>query len=739
MKTAAIEKPTNRVDGLAKVSGSAKYAAEHNVPNLVYGYVVPSTVAKGRISSLDASEALGLPGVLQVFTHENSPRAAQSADDYNDDVAPPGSPFRPLASPEILFSAQPVALVVADSFELARHAASLVRVEYEREGHATDLYAERGRTHEPRPREFIPTHHVRGDADRRFAEAAVRIDAEYRCPAEHHHPMEPFATTVIRDESGRLTVYDKTQGTQNVRTYLCNVFGCSQEDLRVMTPYMGGGFGLGLRPQFQVFLAVLAARELKRSVRVSLTRQQMNGLSRRPATLQRIALGASNDGALQAIIHEAMAETSRFEDYSEAVTIWSGRLYRCGHARLGQGVVPLDLPTPGDMRAPGAPWGLYALECAMDELAYETGIDPIELRLRNYTEQDQIEDKPFSSKELRACYRQGAERFGWARRTARPRSMTDGEKLVGWGMAGGMWEAFQVGAEARAVFTADGKLMVGSAITDIGTRTYTVMTQIAADTLGLPIGNVTFTLGDSALPQAPVEGGSWTVSTVGSAVRAACGKIADRLLRSAREIPGSPLADCGPQDVLFAEGHIRSRKEPSRAVSLVQAMRRAGLGAIEEAASAGPTPEQEEYSRYTHSAVFAEVKVDEALGTVRVTRVVSAVAGGRILNPKTARSQVLGAIVMGMGMALEEESVIDHRLGRIMTRNLADYHVPVHADVQDIEVIFVPEHDEIVNPLGAKGLGEIGIVGVAAAIANAIFHATGKRVRELPITLDKLL
>ncbi|EGJ50889.1 xanthine dehydrogenase family protein molybdopterin-binding subunit [Desulfocurvibacter africanus] len=739
MKTAFIGKPANRVDGLAKVTGSARYAAEHNIPNLVYGYVVPSTIAKGRINSLDASEALGLPGVLQVFSHENSPRSAQSDDAYRDDIAPPGSPFRPLASAEILFSTQPVALVVADSFELARHAASLVRVEYAREVHATDLYAGRGRAHEPKPREFIPTPHVRGDADSRFAEAAVRIDAEYRGPAEHHQPMEPFATTVVRHESGRLTVYDKTQGAQNVRNYLCNVFGCSRQELRVVTPYMGGGFGSGLRPQFQVFLAVLAARELKRSVRVSLTRLQMLGLPRRPATWQRVALGASTDGKLKALIHEALAETSRFEDYSEPVTIWSDLLYRCDDVRLAHRVVPLDLSSPGDMRAPGAAWGLYALECAMDELAYETGIDPIELRLRNYTQRDHVEDKPFSSKELRACYQLGAERFGWARRTARPRSMQEGEKLVGWGMAGGIWDAFQVGAQANAVLTADGRLTVNSAAMDIGTGTCTIMTQIAADTLGLPIEKVTFTLGDSSLPDAPVEGGSWTASTVGSAVRAVCMKVGDTLLRSAREIAGSPLAGCGPQDVVFAEGNICSRQDPSRAVSIAQAMRHAGLGAIEETASAGPLPEQEKYSRFTHSAVYAEVKVDEALGSVRVTRVVSAVAGGRILNPKTARSQILGSIVMGMGMALEEESVLDHRLGRFMTRNLADYHVPVHADVQGIEVIFVPEHDEIVNPLGAKGLGEIGIVGVAAAIANAIFHATGKRIRELPITLDKLL
>ncbi len=739
MKTEHIGEPTSRVDGRAKVSGEAKYAAEYNLPNLVYGCVVSSAVARGKITATDVTDALQLPGVLQVFTHENSPRPAQSDDDYRDDVAPPGSPFRPLHDSQIRYSAQPVALVVADSPELARYAASLIRVKYEREAHATNLDEERYRANEPKPREFIPAPETRGNADKAFAGAAVQLEAEYGAPVEHHNPMEPFATTVVRDENGRLTVYDKTQGVQNVQNYLCNVFGYSKGDLRVISPFVGGAFGSGLRPQYQVFLAVLAARELKRSVRVSLTRQQMFSFVHRPATWQRIALGAALDGTLEAVIHEAIAETSQFEDYSEPVVQWSGLLYRCGNVKLSHKVAQLDLYTPGDMRAPGAVWGLYALECAMDELAFKVGIDPIELRLKNYAEKDQNEEKPFSSKELRACYRLGAERFGWARRKPQPRSMREGDTLIGWGMAGGIWDAFHVTADAKAVLTADGKLTVSSATSDIGTGTYTIMTQIAAETLGLPIEDVTFKLGDSSLPYSPVEGGSWTAATVGSAVKAVCEKIGKKLFQSARQIDGSPFADSKPDDVMFVDGQIRSRNDPSRAVSLIEAMRRGGLGAIEEQASAGPTPKEMQYSRLTHSAVFAEVKIDQDLGAVRVTRVVSAVAGGRILNPKTARSQVMGAIVMGIGTALEEESVIDHAFGRFMTHNLADYHVPVNADVHDIEVIFVQEQDEIVNPLGAKGLGEIGIVGVAAAIANAVFHATGKRIRDLPITLDKLL
>jgi len=732
-------KPISRKDGRAKVTGAAKYAAEYNVPGLVYGAVVSSAIARGKITRIDAADALRLSGVLQVFTHENCPQLAQSDDKYRDDIAPPGSPFRPLHSDEIKFSAQPVALVVADSLELARHAASLVRVGYMPEAHATDLHGERGRAYPPKPREYFPPPRSRGNADKAFAQAAVQVEAEYGAPAEHHNPMEPFATTVVLDENGRLTVYDKTQGVQNVQNYLCNVFGYPNEELRVVSPFVGGGFGSGLRPVYQAFLAVLAARELKRPVRVSLTRQQMFSFTHRPSTWQRVALGAAADGTLEALTHEAIAETSRFEDYTENVVTWSGLLYQCDNVKLDYRVVRLDLYTPDFMRAPGAVWGLYALECAMDELAFKAGIDPLQLRLKNYAEKDQVEDKPFSSKDLRACYMLAAERFGWAQRNPQPRSMRDGNMLVGWGMASGIWDAFYVMAEAKAVLTVDGKLTVSSATSDIGTGTYTIMAQIAAETLGLPIDDVTFRLGDSSLSRSPMEGGSWTAATVGSAVKAVCDKLGNTLFQSARKIAGSPLAGAGLEEVTLAGGEIRLLGDPSRSVSLVEVMRSGGLAAIEEKASAEHRPNEMQYSRLTHSAVFAEVKIDPELGTVRVSRIVSAVAAGRILNPKTARSQVLGAIVGGIGTALEEESVIDHAFGRFMTRNLADYHVPVNADVHEIEVILVPEQDGIVNPLGVKGLGETGIIGVAAAIANAVFHATGKRIRELPITLDKLL
>jgi xanthine dehydrogenase YagR molybdenum-binding subunit len=727
--TTPLGTPANRVDGRAKVTGQARYAAEHAAPGLAHGWVLSSPIAAGRIVRIEAAEALALPGVLHVLTHENRPALAEDDDSYRDEVAPPGgSPFRPLHDARIHYSGQPVALVVAESLELARHAATLVRVEYERAPHATDLQAERIHAYEPKPR--FPPPHPRGDADRAFTQAAVRVDSQSLVPVEHHNPMELFATTVIREPDGRLTVYDKTQGVKNVHDYLCKVFGVAPDQIRVLSPFVGGAFGSGLRPQYPVVLAVLAARALNRSVRVSLTRQQMFGLGHRPTTWQRVALGANPDGRLEAMIHEVIAETSRFEDYSEPVVSFTGVLYHCDNVRVDLKVTALDLNTPCDMRAPGAAWGLYALECAMDELAVAVDVDPVELRLRNYADRDLNQDRPFSSKELRACYARGAERFGWARRDPRPRSMRQGTALIGWGMAGGVWEAMQEPASARATLTADGTLRVGSATGDIGTGTYTVMSQIAADVLGLPLAAVEFTLGDSSLPAAPVQGGSFTVASVGSAVKAACEKVRARL---------GALAGMAPEDVVVADGTIRSRRDPACAVPLGDALRRAGLPTVEEEASVEPGPALERYSCNAHSAVFAEVRVDEDLGTVQVARVVSAVAAGRILNPKTSRSQIVGAIVGGIGMALEEESVLDHTLGRFMTHNLADYHVPVNADVHEIDVVFVEERDDLVNPLGAKGLAEIGIVGTAAAIANAVFHATGRRIHDLPIRPDRLL
>lgn len=739
MKTEQIGKPASRVDGRAKVTGEAKYAAEFSAPDLAHGFVVSSAIARGKIKRIDTSKALALEGVLEVFTHENRPGYVWGDKKYQDQDSPPGSPFRPLYQSEIQFSMQPIALVVANSFELARYGASLVEVEYERDEFDTDFEANVENAYVPEEYKSTPPPNPRGKPKEAFTNAAVKVEAEYAHPSEHHNPMEMHASIAVWEEGGKMTVYDKIQGVDNSQQYIANAFGLDKEEVRVISPFVGGAFGSGLRPQYQLFLAVLAARELKRSVKVVLTRQQMFSFGHRPKTVQRLAVGATEDGKLQAITHAAFAETSRFEDYSEDVIIWPGVLYKCDNVKLSHKLVALDVYTPLDMRAPGGTTGIFALECTMDELAYKAGIDPVEFRLKNYSEKDQNEDKPFSSKELKECYRQGAERFGWSKRNPEPRSMKEGHNLIGWGMAHGAWEATQKEASAKAVLSSNGKLTVSSATADIGTGTYTVMTQIAAETLGLPLEDVTFLLGDTSLPKSPLEGGSWTVSSVGSAVKAACDKVREKLLKLAQQVENSPLKEAMLEDVHFADGKISLKKDAGKAVAIVDALKQNGGKSIEEEVTNKPADKQENYAPYAHSATFVEVKVDEDLGTVKVTRVVSAIAGGRIINPKTARSQILGGMVWGIGAALEEETVMDNNLGRFINHDLDKYHVPVNADVHELEVIFVEEKDDVVNPLGAKGLGEIGIVSVAPAIVNAIFHATGKRVRELPVTLDKFL
>src|SRR5712672_1592406 len=725
---------TPRVDGRAKVTGEAKYAGEFKTSGLAYGSVVESTVAKGRIARIDTSEALRVEGVLDVLAHENRPRMAGTDEAWKDEVAPEqGSPFRPLYDDRIMFSAQPIALVLAEDWETARYAATLVRVEYEKQEFVTDLQKQRDQA-------FVvkKPDKPHGDAGKAFAAASVRHEAEYFIPTEHHNPMELFASTAIWDGGGKLTVYDKTQGVQNVQRYLCSVFDRKPDDLRVISPFVGGAFGSGLRPQYQVVLAMLGALALERSVRLVLTRRQMYGLGHRPASIERLALGARADGTLDAITHEAIAVTSQFEEFSRNDTGWAALLYKSANASYGHKLVKLDVPTSCDMRAPGAATGVYALESAMDELAVALKLDPIQLRLRCYSEKDQNEDVPYTSKQLRECYRQGAEAFGWARRTAEPRSMRDGSELVGWGMATGVWEALQMPTAARIVLGANGHAEVSCSASDIGTGTYTILAQVAADTLGLPIDNISIKLGDSTLPQAPVEGGSWMAASASHAVVTTAEEVRKELLALAKAMKDSPLAGAPFEDVALADGKVVSKQDPSRAVSIADAMRHGAIDRIEKEKT-NSFPDDSSHARNTHSAVFAEVKVDEQLGVIRVSRVVSAVAAGRILNAKTAHSQIMGSVVWGIGMALHEETVFDHKLGRIMNANIAEYHVPVNADVRDIKVIFVDEPDEIINPLGIKGVGEIGIVGVAAAIANAIYHATGKRVRDLPITLDKIL
>ncbi len=734
--------PLSRIDGPLKVTGTAGYAAEYSAPDMLHGYVVCSTVATGTITKIDTSAAEAFPGVVKIYTYENRPKAAWRDSKWKDEVALPGHPLRPLNNDRILFDGQPVALVVADSFEAARDAAALVQVTYEAGEPHTDLAREQGDSYVPpvpRMQAFMPPK-PRGDSEAAFAQAPHQISAEYTIEGEHHNPMELFATTAIRHEDGSYLIHDKSQGSQNSHDYICNIFSLDPETVVVRNSYVGGAFGSGLRPKHQLFFAVMASLDLKRSVRVEMSRQEMFYLTWRPTSIQTVSLAADDKGHLQSVMHHALHATSRYEDYQENVANWSGLAYKCDNVTISYEIAKLDVPTPGDMRAPGAATGITALETAMDELAYEVGIDPLELRVINFIHRDQNTDKDLTSKALHACYREGAERFGWSERSHEPRSMREGNELIGWGVATGIWEAQMSPAEAKVRLSSDGKLTVSAAASDIGTGTYTILGQLAAEAFDLSLSDVTVKIGDSSLPKTTVEGGSWTAASSGTAVQVAAKMVIATLLKAAQKIDNSPLAKATEEQVEVAEGRLVLETNHQVGIALSDIMAAAGLDEIEEHAKIEPDKSiQKKYSAYTHSAVFVEVRVDEELGQVRVTRVVDAVAAGRILNPKTARSQILGGVVMGIGMALHEEGMVDHRTGRIMNHNLAEYHVPAHADIEEIDVIFVEEDDDKASPIGVKGLGEIGIVGVAAAVSNAIFHATGSRIRSFPITIDKVL
>jgi xanthine dehydrogenase YagR molybdenum-binding subunit len=730
-----IGKPVNRVDGPLKVCGNAVYAGDVSRTELLEGVIVNSTITKGKIQEIDETQARAVPGVIEIFTHKNRPSLAWFDKKYKDEDSPDGSPFRPLYDSTIAYAGQPVALVVAETFEAARFASGLLKIKYKVEEHQVDLEHHQNEARDPKKMKggSPPPPKPKGDAQKAFQEAQVKIETHYTSPTEHHSPMEPHATTVEWSDEGFL-IHDKTQGVLNSQKYVCNVFGLNPKEVRVVSPFVGGAFGACLRPQYQLFLAVMAAKVLKKSVRVVMTRQQMFNFGHRPHTIQRLALGANKDGKLTSLIHRAVAQTSQFEDYTESVVNWSSLLYSTDSHLLEYKLVPLDLHTPLDMRAPGATIGLYGLEGAMDELAYKLDLDPLKLRIMNYTEKDENEGKPFSSKALLSCFEEGAKKFGWEKRNPKPRSTKRGHQLVGSGMASGAWDAFQQKAKARIILETNGKAEICSATSDIGTGTYTIMTQIAAETLGLPLENIQFKLGDSDLPPAPLQGGSWTAATVGSAVQDLCLAVKDKLFKNLQK-QDERFKDVEIDEVKFENGRILLLKDPAVSVSLTSTIHER---MEEETTKLPPLLINALYSRKTHSAVFAEVEVDEDLGTVKVTRIVSAIAAGRILNPKTARSQILGGVVWGISMALQEESKLDAIQGKFMNHSFAEYHIPVNADIQDIDVIFVDEPDEHINKLGIKGVGEIGLVGVAAAISNAIYHATGKRVHSLPMTMDKI-
>jgi xanthine dehydrogenase YagR molybdenum-binding subunit len=715
----SVGRPLDRVDGRAKVTGAAQYAAEVRLPDMAYAVLVTSTIARGRIIGVETEPARRVGGVHAVLTHENAPRLREP--DRGDPHAARGGALGersvPLAGADVHFAGQPVAVVVAETLEQAEHAASLVRVRYAPERPVLQIADAMATAARPDRYQGEPLQHRRGDPDAALrAEGTVRIERTYTTPVETHVAMEPGAA-VASWADGMLTVYDATQWVLGVRATLAEMFGLAPERVRVHCPFTGGAFGSKGQQWPHVVLAAMAARVTGRPVKLVLTRAQtFTGMGHRPPTVQTVTLAATAEGRLTAIRHATVQPTSPLTDYIESCALGtSAVLYACPNVDLPHTLVRVNVAAPTYMRAPGEAPGTFAIECAMDELAEALALDPLELRLRNYAERDPASGRPWSSKHLRECYALGAERFGWARRTPAPGSMRDGGLLVGWGMATAVYPANRWPASASVRLFDDGCAVVRSATHDLGTGSYTVFAQVAADALGLPAERVAFELGDTAFPPAPLSAGSNSAASVSEAIvaaaRAVRGKVSALSAFAGAPADGAPFADV---------------------------LKAAGVPSVDASASVPGADDGGPVTFESFGAQFCEVAIDPVLPRVRLRRVVSVHDVGRVLNHKLARSQIMGGVVMGAGMALMEHTVYDPRSGRPVTDNLADYHVPVCADIGAIEVDFIEHPDTRFNTLGCRGLGEIGITGVAAAIANAVYHATGRRVRDLPMTPDIL-
>jgi len=696
MQAPAIGQPLRRVDGRQKVTGQARYAAEHAVPGCVHGVLVTSTIAAGRIAHLDTQAAAKVPGVLAIVSHLNSPKVP-GYENPKPDERVEGQQLRVFFDDKIHYSNQPVALAIASSLEQAQYAASLVRVQYEQAASQTDITKNLAHSYTPKRSE----NYTRGEPQG-YKTAPVQIAHEYQTPLQVHNPMEMHAA-IAAWQGNQLTVWNKTQAPTLAQKDLMKLWALPKEAVQVHSPFVGGAFGSSSRIWPPEMAAILGAKVVGRPVKVVNAREQeFNMVGYRPRSVQRVALGAQADGTLVGVSHEVFGATSRYEEFTERTLHPTKSGYRCPNANLTYQLVPLDLSTPCWARGPGETTGSFALESAMDELAYALQLDPLALRLKNFAEVDPENEHPWSTNYLRECYERGAAKFGWAKRNPTPAATRDGDWLVGQGMAMGIYKAVRAKASARARLLPDGTLLVQSATADVGPGTATVMTQIAADAFGIAPEKVRFELGDAAFPPAPGQFGSHTVASVGAAVHEACTALRQQLA-------GSAAAD-------------------------------ASHSPVEVVREAAEVPEKGPKSGKSFCASFVEVRVHAHTGEVRVSRVVSAIDAGRIMNPKTAQSQVYGAITWGLGLALMEDAVLDHRFGRVTNHDLANYHVPVNADIPPvIDVLFIDKPDTYLDPVGAKGLGEIGIVGFSAAIANAVYHATGKRVRELPITPDKLV
>jgi len=707
MKTPSNPEGLSRVDGRLKVTGRAKYSAEYNsVKGLIYAVMVGSTITKGTIKAVDTKKAENAPGVLSVLTYFNAPKIPG----YQTDNPPPKGPLKIFYDDQIYFNGQPIAVVIADTFERALFSASLVTATYVKADYQTDLKVNLNNA-------FLPNNskdYVRGDADA-WKSAPVKIEQEYIIPTEVHNPMELHAIIARWDADDKVTVWDKTQGIKATQRSIAQAFKLPPDNVQVTAPFVGGAFGAALRTWPHEIAAVLAAQVVKKPVKLVLSRADMfTSVGYRPHTWQKIGLGATADGKLVGISHEAIGQTSAYENFTEGVVNISQLLYACPNVATSYKIVALNVNTPTPMRGPGEATGAYALESALDELSYAVNLDPIELRLRNYAETDPASGKPYSSKFLNEAYKLGADKIGWSERNQKPGSVIQNGWLAGYGMGGGLFGAYRGSATVTARITADGMLVLQTSVTDIGPGTGTAMASVASKVMGIPAEKIKVEIGDSALPPSPTQGGSSITSTVGSAVNDACVELKGKFNQLTED---AGLAN--PDYVKILKDH--------------------NLDKLEVTTTSKGGAEQGKYAMFSWSVHFIKVLVNPATGVVRIDKAVSVADSGNIISPKTASSQIKGGTIMGIGMALMEEAVIDHRYGRLVNNNFADYHVPIQADIPQVEALFVNRADQYINPIGAKGMGEIATIGVAAAVANAVYNATGKRVRDLPLTPDKLV
>ena len=701
----------SRVDGRLKVTGGAKYSAEFKIPGLTYAVLVPSNITNGTITGIDSKAAERAPGVLTVISYFNQ---ADVPGYQPDPSKPPAKGLKLFVDNKIYFNGHPIALVVADTFERATYAASLIKATYNRQSFETNFVKNIDKGIIPGGGRY--TDYVRGEADA-YKNAPVKVEQEYTIPTEVHNPMELHVTTAVWDGDNKVTVYTKSQGVISSQRVIAEAFKLDPKNVQINSRFVGGAFGSSLRTWPHEIAAVAAAKKVGRPVKLVLTRdQQFTLVGYRPHTLQKIGLGATPDGKLIGITHESYSQSAVYEEFTEGSVNVSRFLYASPNANTRYKIVPLNVGVPAPMRGPGEATGSFALESALDELAFALKLDPIELRLKNYADTDPERNLPWSTKYLKECYQLGAEKIGWSKRQLIPGSNRYGEWLVGYGIGCGAFGAYRGKATAVAKLMADGTVNIKSAASDIGPGTATAMVLIAADTLGIPADKVTFELGNSAFPPAPTQGGSSTVSSVGSAVHDVCIALRAKL----NTLAGKPEDDTSVMDYATV-------------------LKQNNLPSIEITKDSQGSSDARKYSMYSFSAHFAEVHVHSLTGVVRVKNIVAVVDAGKIVNHKTARSQMIGGAVGGVGMTLTEELMFDHRYGRLVNNNFADYHVPVNADIPQMEAIFIDKADPYINPVGTKGIGEISLIGVAAAITNAVFNATGKRIRELPITPDKLI